>query len=203
MAQKHKISIPIIVEGKYDKNTLSQLFDATVITLGGFSVFNSKEKQALIRRISENGIILLTDPDGGGKQIRSFINGILPKDKIFNVYIPRIAGKERRKDKRSKEGVLGVEGMDRETLENTLSPFFDNGERVEKNMHKDRGLITKVDFFLDRLTGCENATARRAALASAFRLPEDMTAKALLEALNIVTDREGYSEAIKALDYVD
>jgi ribonuclease M5 len=203
MAQKHKISIPIIVEGKYDKNTLSQLFDATVITLGGFSVFNSKEKQALIRRISENGIILLTDPDGGGKQIRSFINGILPKDKIFNVYIPRIAGKERRKDKRSKEGVLGVEGMDRETLENILSPFFDNGERVEKNMHKDRGLITKVDFFLDRLTGCENATARRAALASAFRLPEDMTANALLEALNIVTDREGYSEAIKALDYVD
>ena len=92
-AEKIKINLPIVVEGKYDKNTLLQIFDATVITLGGFGVFNSKEKQCLLRKLSENGIILLTDSDGAGGVIRSFIKGIIPKEKVYNLYIPKIEGK--------------------------------------------------------------------------------------------------------------
>ena len=129
--EKKKISLPIIVEGKYDKNTLSQIFDAHIITLGGFSVFNSKEKQLLIKRLAKDGVILMTDSDGGGKQIRSFLLGILPSDKVKNVYIPKLEGKEKRKDKPSKSGLLGVEGMSRETLERLLLPFVIDGGRGE------------------------------------------------------------------------
>ena len=114
--EKIKISLPIIVEGRYDKSTLSGFIDATIITTGGFSIFNNKEKQALIRRIGEGGIIVLTDSDGGGKQIRKFLAGILPSDKIHNLYIPKIEGKESRKRKPSASGNLGVEGMEKEVL---------------------------------------------------------------------------------------
>lgn len=196
---KHRIDLPILVEGKYDKTTLTSMFDATVIPLGGFAVFNSREKQALIRKISARGVILLTDPDGGGKQIRSFVNGIIPKDKIFNVYIPKVEGKERRKDKRSAEGVLGVEGMTRDVLERALAPFIASGDACEISMTKAHEMITKVDFFVDKLSGADNATERRARLAEYFDLPGDMTANALLEALNIITDKEGYRSAIDAL----
>lgn len=196
---KKKIALPIIVEGKYDKNTIMQLFDATVITLGGFAVFNSKEKQALIRRISARGIILLTDPDGAGKQIRGFVSGILPKDKIFNAYVPKIEGKEKRKEKRSRSGLLGVEGMDRETLEKALAPFVKEEGGAEENVPKTREMITKVDFFCDKLSGCEEARQKRSRLARFFDLPDDMTANALLDALNIITDRDGYREALKEL----
>ena len=199
MAVRHKISLPILVEGKYDKNTLLQIFDATVITLGGFAVFNSKEKQALIRKVADKGIILLTDSDGGGKQIRSFICGILPKDKIFNAYIPRVEGKERRKDKPSRAGLLGVEGMSREVLLSALSPFIDGEGRVKENGIGEKEMLTKVDFYRDKLTGAENSSERRARLAEYFSLPADMTANALLEALNIITDKDGYSEAVEKL----
>ena len=103
--KKKNLKLPLIVEGKYDKCALSSLFSGLIITLGGFSVFNSKEKQAMLRKISENGVIVLTDSDGGGKQLRSFVSGMLPKDKVYNVYIPKIKGKERRKTKSSREGV--------------------------------------------------------------------------------------------------
>lgn len=196
---KKKISLPIIVEGKYDKNTLSQIFDANIFTLGGFGVFNSKEKQALIRRIAVNGVILLTDSDGGGRQIRSFILGILPPDKVHNVYIPRIEGKERRKAKASRSGLLGVEGMSREVLERLLAPFTLDGGRVELSPEKDDKMITKVDFFVDGLTGSDNASERRCELCRYFELPEDMTAKALIEALNMLVGYTEYKKAISAL----
>ncbi len=197
--QRYKLKIPVLVEGKYDKNTLLQIFDATVITLGGFAVFNSKEKQALIRKIAEDGIILLTDSDGGGKQIRSFINGILPKDKIFNAYIPKIKGKEKRKDKPSREGLLGVEGMDREILYNALLPFIDGEGRVAESEDFKREMLTKVDFYKNKLTGFDNSSVRRAMLAEYFGLPSDMTANGLLEALNIITDKAGYDAAVAHL----
>lgn len=196
---KKKISLPIIVEGKYDKNTLSQIFDANIFTLGGFGVFNSKEKQALIRRIAANGVILLTDSDGGGRQIRSFLLGILPPDKVHNVYIPRIEGKERRKAKASRSGLLGVEGMSREVLERLLAPFTLDGGRVELSPGKDDKMITKVDFFVDGLTGSDNASERRCELCRYFELPEDMTAKALLSALNLLVGYDGYKKAIGTL----
>ena len=196
MAERIKISLPILVEGKYDKSTLLSIFDTTVVTLGGFGVFNSKEKQALIRRIASSGIIVLTDSDGAGKVIRSFLNGIIPKEKIFNLYIPKIQGKEKRKTSPSKEGLLGVEGMGREELVRVLSPFIVSDDSNAIIRKKDTELITKVDFYMDKLTGAENSALRRDELARCFDLPDGMSANALLEALNIITDREEYRRVI-------
>ena len=191
---KIKISLPLIVEGRYDKSTLSGFIEGTIITTGGFSVFNNKEKQALIRRMAKDGIIVLTDSDGGGKQIRSFLSGMLPKDKVHNLYIPKIEGKESRKRKASAAGVLGVEGMEKETLLRLLEPFAE-GAVSEKSAK----MITKVDFFTDKLTGCDNAAANRARLCEACELPCDMTPNALLEAMNLLYGYAGYKAMINKI----
>lgn len=192
--EKLKISLPIIVEGRYDKSTLSGFIDATVITTGGFSIFNNKEKQALLRRLAEDGIIVLTDSDGGGKQIRKFLAGILPPEKIHNLYIPKVAGKEPRKRKPSASGNLGVEGMDKKTLLNLLTPFADG-----KKTQKPGKMITKVDFFTDKLTGCDGASDNRKKLCQHCNLPDDMTPNALLEAMNLLY---GYEEYKKIVDEI-
>lgn len=197
--EKKRINIPILVEGKYDKITLCQIFDAKVITLGGFSIFNSKEKQSLIKKISENGVIIMTDSDGGGKQIRSFLLGILPPEKVINIHIPKISGKEKRKPRASKSGVLGVEGMNRETIEKLLSPFAEGGGRDKLSTQKGEKEITKMDLYLDGLSGVEGATERRAMLCKIFDFPPDMSAKALLEALNLVVGYTEYKKAILSL----
>lgn len=196
MNERIKVSLPIIVEGKYDKSTLLSIFDTTVVTLGGFGIFNSKEKQALIRKIAVSGIIVLTDSDGAGKLIRSFLNGIIPKDKIYNLYIPKIEGKEKRKSSPSKEGLLGVEGMGRGELIRVLTPFIVNDVTNVKNAIKPKEMITKVDFYRDKLTGADNSSFKRDELAKHFDLPSGMSANALLEALNIVATKEEYNEAV-------
>jgi ribonuclease M5 len=201
--EKARLKYPIIVEGKYDKNTLSQIFDGTIISVGGFSVFNSKEKQALIRKMARDGIILLTDSDGGGRQIRSFLQGILPPDRIYNAYIPKIEGKEKRKQKASASGLVGVEGMSREVLLKALAPFIEDGGRVTKNTVNSSKMITKVDFYEDGLAGGDNSSAKRAELCKVFDLPCDMTAKALLEALNLLFDYDTYKSALEKLDVKD
>ena len=190
--EKIKISLPIIVEGRYDKSTLASFLDATVITTGGFSVFNNKEKQALIRRLAKDGIIVLTDSDGGGRQIRSFLNGIVPSDKIHNLYIPKIEGKEKRKKTRSRAGLLGVEGMEREVILRALSPFAltDCGEEKEKKP------ITKLDFYLDGLSGGDGSREKRARLLDLAGLPDDMSANAMLEAFNLLFGREEYKSML-------
>ena len=193
--EKIKISLPIIVEGRYDKSTLSGFVDATIITTGGFSIFNNKEQQALIRRLSKDGVIVLTDSDGGGKQIRKFLAGILPPDKIHNLYIPKIEGKESRKRKASKSGTLGVEGMDKEVLLRLLVPF-ENGEKPQK----EGKLLTKVDFFEDKLTGHDNSSERRKALCNLCGLPDDMTPNALLEAMNLLYSFEEYKQLVAKID---
>ena len=190
--EKLKISLPIIVEGRYDKSALMGFLDATVITTGGFSIFNNKEKQELIKRIGKNGIIILTDSDGGGKQIRRFLMGILPEGEIHNLYIPKVAGKESRKRKASKAGTLGVEGMEKETILRLLAPFTD-GERVQQSKRE----ITKADFFADGLTGRDNSSERRRRLCNECNLPDDMTPNALLEAMNLLY---GYDEYRKIVD---
>lgn len=190
--EKLKISLPIIVEGRYDKSALMGFLDATVITTGGFSIFNNKEKQELIKRIGKNGIIILTDSDGGGKQIRRFLMGILPEGEIHNLYIPKVAGKESRKRKASKAGTLGVEGMEKETILRLLAPFTD-GERVQQSKRE----ITKADFFADGLTGRDNSSERRRRLCDECNLPDDMTPNALLEAMNLLY---GYHEYRKIVD---
>lgn len=191
-----RIDRPILVEGKYDKITLTSLFDATVLVTGGFSVFNNKEKQALLRRVaSERGLLVLTDSDGGGKQIRSFLSGILPREKITMLYIPKIEGKEKRKSAPSKGGLLGVEGMSREVLFKILAPYFTDAEHTPS----DGKRITKVDLFCDGLSGSDNSSERRAILARFLSLPDDMSANALLEALNLLFTYEEYQNTVKAL----
>ena len=190
--EKIKISLPIIVEGRYDKSALMGYLDARIITTEGFGIFNNKEKQALIRKIGESGVILLTDSDGGGKQIRKFLQGILPSNKIHNLYIPKIEGKESRKRKASKAGTLGVEGVDKEVILRLLTPFI-NSEK----QGNDTKIITKVDFFLDQLTGCDGASENRAWLCRRCDLPEDMTPNALLEAMNLLYGYDEYKKIIK------
>ena len=123
---KPRIREVIVVEGRYDHNTLAQVVDATVVELGGFAVFHDAEKLALLRRLAETrGLILLTDSDGAGGVIRSYIKSALPKEKIYNLYIPQVEGEERRKSTSSKEGTLGVEGMTDEVLRGLFSSFSD------------------------------------------------------------------------------
>ena len=194
MTQRLKIDLPIIVEGRYDKAALSGYIDGVIITTGGFSVFNNKEKQALIRKISSGGVILLTDSDGGGIQIRSFLTKLVPKEKIHNLYIPKIEGKEKRKTKPSKAGTLGVEGMKKDVILRLLTPFASGNEP-----EKDKELTTKVDFYLDGLSGGSNATLLRDKLAAELELPSGMTANALLEAVNLLVDREEYKRIVERI----
>ena len=200
MCERIKISLPIIVEGKYDKSTLLSVFDTTVVTLGGFGVFNSKEKQLLVRKIAKDGIIVLTDSDGAGKMIRSFLNGIIQKDKIYNLYIPKIEGKEKRKSTPSKEGLLGVEGMSRDELIRVLTPFIVQDGENASTTQKAEEMITKVDFYKYKLTGFDNSSARRDELALRFELPTGMTPNALLEALNVITAKEEFERVARELD---
>ena len=191
--ERIKISLPIIVEGRYDKSSLAGFIDATIITTGGFSIFNDKEKQALIRRIGSGGVIILTDSDGGGRQIRRFLSGILPPDKIYHLFIPKIEGKEKRKRRPSASGTLGVEGMEKDVILRLLAPF-----EAGKSEVKSGKMITKVDFFLDKLTGCEGAGENRRRISLAAGLPDDMTPNALLEALNLLYSYDEYKELVKA-----
>ncbi len=197
LMDKIKINLPIIVEGRYDKSALSGYIDGKIVTTNGFSVFNNKEKQTLLRKISAQGVIVLTDSDGGGRQIRTFLSGILPKDKIHNLFIPKIEGKEKRKRKASRSGMLGVEGMDKETILRILSPFA-----VGEKALKPEKMTTKLDFYEDGLSGGENSSAMRAELCRFLELPDDMTAKALLEAVNILMDREEYKSIITKIKCV-
>ena len=149
-----KIKEVIVVEGRYDKNTLSQIVDATVVTVGGFSVFNDKEKLAFLRRLAnERGLIVLTDSDGAGFVIRNHLKGALPKDKVKQAYIPDVMGKERRKRHAGKEGKLGVEGMKPEVLLEALrkagATFLDE----ETDVPAQKEPLTKADLFELGLTG--------------------------------------------------
>lgn len=192
--EKLKIQKPIIVEGKYDKITLASILDAHIITTGGFSLFNKKETLSLIKRLGEkHGIILLTDSDGGGRQIRSYITSAMPKDKITHLYIPKIEGKERRKKTASKSGLLGVEGMDAELLYKLFLPFSSDASL------DDVGGITKNDFYFDGLSGGEGSKEKRLLLAKELSLPDDMSANALLEAINLLINKKTYDELIEKL----
>ncbi len=192
---KKRIRLPIVVEGKYDKITLNSIFDCTVIETSGFGIFNSKEKQALIRRIARDGIIILTDSDGGGRQIRSFLLSMLPHEKLHNVFVPKLEGKERRKSKPSRAGTLGVEGMSRQTLERLLLPFTDAEKLNTGATHS----VTKLDFYNDGLSGASGSSERRRKLCTLMQLPEDMTANALLEATNLLYSYEEYKSLVSEL----
>ena len=179
----------IVVEGRYDKNTLKQVVEATVVETGGFGVFNDKERLALLRRLAkERGLIILTDSDGAGFVIRNFLKGAIPKNQIKHAYIPDIYGKERRKSAPGKEGKLGVEGMEPQVLLEALRRAGATFEDEESCVV--RKSITKADLYELGLTGLPDSTQRRAALLKKMGLPERMTTNAMLEALNILCDWE-------------
>jgi len=191
------ISQVVVVEGKYDKIRLQSLLDATIITTDGFGIFNNKEKQLLLRRMAkERGLLLLTDSDSAGFVIRNFLRGCVPADCLRHVYIPQLAGKERRKTEPSKEGLLGVEGMDTDTL---LAAFERAGVTVEggQGAKKEPACITKQRLFDDGLVGGRNSSELRSRLAVQLGLPSTLTANALVEAINMLCDEQEYCDALE------
>lgn len=186
-----RVKEAIIVEGRYDKNTLSQSVDALIIETGGFSLFNDKQKQAYIRKIAEaRGIIVLTDSDGAGFVIRNFLRGCVDPALVKHAYIPDIPGKERRKNSPSKEGKLGVEGMKREVL---LEALRRAGATINDVPADEYGQeITKADLYRLGYTGGPSSREKRAALLKKLELPQRLTTDGLLEFLNATMGREEF-----------
>lgn len=187
------IPYPIIVEGKYDRLRLLSVCQATVLTTDGFGIFKKNEKLSLFRALGEKTpVIVLTDSDGAGKLIRSHLSSAIPKDRIIQLYIPKIKGKEKRKDTPSAEGTLGVEGMERELLYSLLAPFEDK----EAALRLTENPLSKTDLYIDGLTGAEDSALKRDRLAVSLGLPEGMTPNALLAALKILMSYEEYLEMV-------
>ena len=180
-----RIQEAIVVEGRYDANTLRQIVDAPIFETGGFGIFNDKELLHLLRTAAEKrGLIVLTDSDGAGFVIRRYLSGAIDPKKVKHAYIPDVAGKERRKEHASKEGKLGVEGMKPEVLIDTLRRA---GATVLGETEKAApGEITKMDFYRLGLSGGADSAKRRAGLLKALGLPERMSANALLRAVNLM-----------------
>lgn len=196
-----KIKEAIVVEGRYDKNTLSQLVDALIIPTDGFGIFKDGEKKKLLRKIAQSrGLILLTDSDGAGFVIRNHLKGVIPKDQLKQAYIPDIYGKERRKAKPGKEGKLGVEGMRPEVLEEVLRRAGATILEEEGSAPLERRQITKADLFQDGLTGMPDSAVRREKLKQTLDLPQRLTTNGLLDVLNTLFDYEQYEAAVAALD---
>ena len=190
-----RIKEAIVVEGRYDKNTLSQIVDAHIIETAGFGIFSDKEKTALLRRLAEKcGIIILTDSDGAGFQIRNHLKSCIGNGKITNIYIPDIFGKEKRKERPSKEGKLGVEGIDAEILRKA---FIEAGVMADSKEREP--WLTKADLLDDGLTGGEKSAELRKRLSAELSLPERISVNALLEVLNRLYDKERYKNALKKI----
>lgn len=182
----------IVVEGKYDQNTLSQLVNAPIFVTNGFGIFKDPEQMALLRLVAEKrGLIVLTDSDGAGLVIRNRIKSCIPPEYLLHAYIPDVYGKEKRKPSPGKEGKLGVEGMDRETiltsLRNAGASFLE-----EDAAPPARESITKTDLYELGLTGVRNSRERRLALQKQLGLPEHLSTNALLTALNCIYSREEF-----------
>jgi len=191
-----KIDQAIVVEGKYDKIKLSSIIDGTIIEVGGFEIFKDKEKLSLLRLLAEKtGLVILTDSDVAGFRIRRYLGGAIPKGQVINAYIPDILGKERRKERPSAEGKLGVEGMPKEVI---LQALAQAGVTASERVQPARP-ITKLDFYEDGLTGGANSSQRRAKLLSALSLPEHLTTNSMVTILNTMIDYDRYKELVKSL----
>ena len=183
-----KIREAIVVEGRYDKNTLSQILDATILETSGFGIFKDKQQMNLLRRVAEKrGLIVFTDSDGAGFVIRNHLKSAIPAQYLKHAYTPDIFGKERRKAAPGKEGKLGVEGMNREII---LEALRRAGATFESESTQTLAQITKQDMMLLGLSGGKDSSARRKALMQLLDLPEHLSANALLQALNFLCTRE-------------
>ncbi len=180
----YTIKEAVIVEGVYDKITLSSFLDGIIFTTGGFSVFNNKKTQESIRTLAEKtGVVILSDSDSAGLKIRNFIKQLVPNADILHAYIPEIKGKEKRKDRASKEGILGVEGMSEEIIIDALKKA---GATIDgsKTAPRKARLITKTDMFKLGLSGGENSTFLRSEIAKKLGLPSKLSANMLLDCIN-------------------
>ena len=187
----------IIVEGRYDKIKLSGLVNAVIIETGGFRVFSDKEKQSLIRQIArQRGILVLTDSDGAGFVIRNFLRGVVPPEQIKHCYIPQIGGKEKRKPHKSKEGLLGVEGVTDAVI---LQAIQNSGATILGEEAVPPNTITKADLCLLGLTGGENAAQKRQVLLRHLQLPTYLSVNAMLAALNCLYSIEELKELVETL----
>jgi len=193
-----KIREAIVVEGRYDRNTLSQILDATILETSGFGIFKDKQQMALLRRIAEvKGLIVFTDSDGAGFVIRNHIKSAIPGKYLKHAYIPDIYGKERRKKAAGKEGKLGVEGMTRDVI---LEALRRAGATVEGEVSAPVRQITKQDLMELGLSGGPDASARRQVLLKKLDLPEHMSANAMLQALNLLYTLEELTTIVDAME---
>lgn len=193
-----RIEEVLIVEGRYDKNVLSQVVDAVILETSGFGIFHDRQKQKLFRSLAEQrGLIVLTDSDGAGFVIRNFIKGCVPPERLKQAYIPDISGKEHRKSAPSKEGKLGVEGMSPQillqVLERAGAHFLD-----EESSSGSGERITKADFYLLGLSGKQGSREKRSRLLQYLDLPERLTADGLLDVLNALMSREAFFDLAAA-----
>ncbi len=203
-----KLKETVIVEGRYDRIRLSELIESPMIETGGFRVFKDKEKQELIRAVAKRrGILVMTDVDSAGFVIRNFLRGIVPQDQILHAYIPTIKGKEKRKQEASKEGILGVEGIDRdaliESIRNSGAHIVSVGEGLAPPDYTEAKIvqseITKTDFFDYGLTGCANAAVHREEVLSSLGLPTYLTTNAMISALNCLFTKDEFEQYLSQL----
>lgn len=191
-----KIKEAIVVEGVYDQNKINQLVDATVITTNGFRIYKDKKKIELIRKFASTvGIIIFTDSDRAGFQIRNYVKNLVGNKNVKHAYIPDIVGKERRKAAPSKEGFLGVEGVSDEIILDSLK----NAGISEKQIPKDIKLISKTDLFLDGLSGGRESKALREKLLKSLELPSKISVNMLIDVLNTVYSYDEYKQMLKEL----
>ncbi len=195
MSEKLKLVSPVIVEGKYDKIKLSSIIESEIICLHGFGIFKDEKKRQMLKSIAkERGLIVLTDSDGGGLVIRNHLRAFIPSEQLTHLYIPKIEGKEKRKDEMSKEGFLGVEGMDVTILRSLFEPFL--AQNVQDNVKK----VTKTDLYCDGLLGGEGSAEKRKRLSAKCSLPDNISSKALLEAINMLYTYDRYKEIINEIE---
>lgn len=192
-----KINQAVIVEGRYDRKKVENILDTLIIETDGFAIFKNKEKQALIRRLADTrGIVVLTDSDTAGFKIRSFLGSIVPPEKIIHAYVPDILGKEKRKDRPSKENKLGVEGM---TAEIILDALDKAGVTCSKSEESHRQPVTKIDLYEDGITGGRNSKAKKALLLKKLDLPERLSTNSLLKLINTFMTYEEYKQIISEI----
>lgn len=185
-----KIREAIVVEGRYDKNTLSQIVDAPIIQTNGFQIMKDKEQLALIRAVAAKlGVIVFTDSDGAGFVIRNYLKGALPQQQVKHAYIPDIPGKEKRKAEPGKEGKLGVEGM---TPEIILDALKRAGATIDGEGTADKKQITKIDMCMVGLSGGPDSQNKRKTLQKHLGFPEHMSSNALLQALNMLYTKDEF-----------
>lgn len=192
----------IVVEGKYDRIRLQSVVDALIVETDGFHIFKDKEQLELLRRLAkERGLLILTDSDSAGFVIRNYLNGIIPPEQICHVYVPEIKGKEKRKAAPSKEGLLGVEGIDGGLLREA---FRRAGIMVEKKPADDTQQmtkrVTKSDFFEDGLSGGENSSEKRRQFLLKVNLPAKLSANRLLEMINATMSYDEYRKIIEEIE---